>query len=409
MAAAATSARAEEALQHPPLDRAALAARLASGSPALRAARARVDVAAAEVAVAGVRPNPSVGWEREAVPERDAHDDFVRLNVPLDLSGRRGRRLGAARAALDADRADAERAAAEVAHDAYAAYARAAHARQRLAVLDATRTQLVELVDTLAARARGGDAADLDATRAGLELDLIDDLRASARRDRDDAERALAGVLGERGGYTAVDDLRAGGSASGGGAASGDGGNAATRADIAAARHRAEAARREAQAAGRGWVPELELSVGLLLSADGGASTGAGDGGTALGYVVGIGGALPFFDRGAAAQRRSRALATAWTAEAEALSARASADSERLRARVGALGDQIAAFEAGPRARASALVRRTTSAYRDGARDLLDVIDAHRAARDVELRALELLLDRELASIELARSGGSLP
>lgn len=397
VAVAAAPARADEH-PYPALERAALSARLTSGPPAVRAARARVDVAAADVGIAGARPNPSLGWEREAVPGRDAHDDFVRLTVPIDPSGRRGIRAGAARAALDAARADAERTAAEVAHDAHTAYARAAHARQRAVVLDATRAQLAELVDTLAARARGGDAADLDATRAGLELDLLDDLRTTARRDRDDAERALAAALGERGGYTAVDDLRA--------PAAGTPAPAA-RADIEAARHRAEAARREARAAARGWVPELELSIGLMASADGGDVGGAGR--TELGYVVGLRGTLPFLDRGGAIARRERAEARAWTLEAAALTATASADAERLRARVAALGEQIAAFEAGPRARASALVRRTTSAHRDGARDLLDVIDAHRAARDVELRVLDLLLDRELASIELARSEGSLP
>lgn len=101
-AATAAPARAEEDVHskdvhpshasHPPLDRAALAARLANGVPRVRAARARVDVAAAEVAVVGVRPNPGLGWEREAVPGRHASDDFVRVTVPLEVGGRRGLR-----------------------------------------------------------------------------------------------------------------------------------------------------------------------------------------------------------------------------------------------------------------------------------------------------------------------------
>jgi len=164
---------------------------------------------------------------------------------------------------------------------------------------------------------------------------------------------------------------------------------------------RAEAALREARASARGWVPELEISAGVLLSADGG--------GGELGYVVAVGGTLPLFDRGQAAAKRERALAVAWDAEAEALAATATSEAARARARVAALTTQITAFETGPRARATALVRRTTSAYRDGARDLLDVIDAHRAARETELRALDLLLDAELARIDLARAEGRLP
>lgn len=102
-------------------------------------------------------------------------------------------------------------------------------------------------------------------------------------------------------------------------------------------------------------------------------------------------------------------MAAAWEAEAEAIARSADAEVARGRARVAALEAQLAAFEAGPRARASALVRRTTAAYRDGARDLLDVIDAHRAARETELRALELMLDAELARVELARAEGGMP
>jgi len=389
--ATATPARADE---HPPLDRAALAARLASDPPRLRAARARAAVADAEVDVAGVRPNPTIGWDREAVPARDAHDDFVRLSIPFDPSGRRGLRRGAARAEADAERADADHIARDVAHDAYAAYAAAAHARQKLAVLDAARAQLDELVATLAARARGGDAAELDAARAGLELDLLDDLRASVRRERDDAERRLAAALGERGGYTAIEDLRV---------AEIPTAREATRADVAAARHRAEAATRAARAAEHTWVPQLEISVGLLLSAD------AASGGTDPGYVVGISGDLPLFNRGQAEARRARALAAAWTAEAATRAITANAEADRARTRLAALVEHVRVFDAGPRARATTLVRRMTSAYRDGARDLLDVIDAHRAARETELRALDLLLDTELARLELARSEGSLP
>lgn len=377
---------------HRPLDRAALAARLGASTPRARAAAARVDVAAAEVATAGVRANPALSWEREAVPGRDAHDDFFRLGWSLDLAGQRRRRVAAARALHAA-------AAAEQAHDgleralrAHGAYARAAHARQAGEVLARSRADLAALVEVLVARARGGDAADLDAARAGLELALLDELAARAGRERDDAERQLAAALGEDGGLVAVDDLALP-------AVPADG--ELDRRDVAAARHRGAAAGHDAGAAARRWVPAVELTAGLVLAGDATA--------TEAGYLLGVRAELPLADAGGAAVRRARAEATAWQAEASALAAEAGTDRGRARARLLAVIAQSQRFDAGPRAGAAALARRMGAAHAGGARDLIDVIDAHRVAREVELQALDLRLEAELARLELHRAEGSAP
>src|SRR5687768_7193162 len=101
------SARADEPRS---LDEATFLAELRTRSPRLRAGAAAVEAADAGVGAAGVRSNPSLRWEREAVPSFDSHDDFVELTLPLDLSGRRGLAVAAARSEARAVGADADRA-----------------------------------------------------------------------------------------------------------------------------------------------------------------------------------------------------------------------------------------------------------------------------------------------------------
>src|SRR5512139_3610872 len=58
--------------------------------PPTRALDDRARAARAAVGAAAVLPNPTLAYEREAIPSLDAHDDFVRLGWSLDLAGRRG-------------------------------------------------------------------------------------------------------------------------------------------------------------------------------------------------------------------------------------------------------------------------------------------------------------------------------
>ncbi|MBE7450501.1 MAG: hypothetical protein HS111_16865 [Kofleriaceae bacterium] len=170
-------------------------------------------------------------------------------------------------------------------------------------------------------------------------------------------------------------------------------------------RRRATAARRiEATTPARGppRVPAVSpLTAGLVLAGDATA--------TEAGYLIGVRAELPLADAGGAAVRRARAEAAAWQAEASALAAEAGTDRGRARARLLAVIAQSQRFDAGPRAGAAALARRMAAAHAGGARDLIDVIDAHRVAREVELQALDLRLEAELARLELHRAEGSAP
>src|SRR5690606_10158343 len=125
------------------------------------------------------------------------------------------------------------------------------------------------------------------------------------------------------------------------------------------------AASAEATRAGRGWVPELDFNIGVMAQSQQNLS--------GIGYVVGIGGELPLFDRGTAGAARSHTEAKRWDAEAAALATEATA--EVLSAR-DVLVQRIAhaeTYTSGPAKRAQDLARRVGVAYREGDRPILEL------------------------------------
>ena len=85
------------------LDETTFIRRVLERGPRRGVLEARRRAAAAAVGAAAVLPNPTLSYEREAVPGIAAADDFLRLAIPLDLSGRRSRTRDAARAGAAAE------------------------------------------------------------------------------------------------------------------------------------------------------------------------------------------------------------------------------------------------------------------------------------------------------------------
>ena len=345
-ATCSATTRADQYAAPASLDEATFLKRVLDQSPRRRALDERRTAARAQIGVASVLPNPTLSYEREAIPGLDASDDFLRLGWTIDLSGRRGLAGAAARAGADAERLEVDREALLLQIDARLAYLDAAFARELLARLDTARVPLAELVDTLRSRSRQGDASSYDADRAALELDGLDDERATARRLLETARLRLGALVGEPGvTYDAADPLALP-------AKPADSTGTPQRADVAAALARASQADRELAAARRSWIPRLELVAGMMSS-----SSTSGDG---LGYIVGIGGDVPLFNAGGAAADRSRAEAKRWRSEAAALANDAHAEREQARRDLALRLEQAERYLAGPATRAADLQRRAT-------------------------------------------------
>jgi cobalt-zinc-cadmium efflux system outer membrane protein len=387
--------RADEPAGPPALDEATFLKRVIEHSPRRRAFDERRHAALTQIDVAAVLPNPTLSYEREAVPGLDASEDFLRLGWTFDLAGRRGLARSAARAAAAADRLDVDRDGFVFEIQARLAFLDAMYAREHLVRLDDARTGLVELVEVLRSRAKQGDASSYDTDRATFELDALDDERASARRQLEVARLRLGGLIGEP-------------------ASSYDASGALTlppkppaqlasprRADSDAALARATQADRELTSARRTWIPALEIVVGLMAS--------SGMGGDGHGYVVGIGGDLPLFDTGRAAADRARAEAKRWRSEAQAIASDARAESEQARRDLDLRIAQAETYLAGPAQRGIDLARRASVAYREGDRPILELLDVQRNARHASVRALELVYEARRAELVLARTVGRTP
>ena len=136
-------------------------------------------------------------------------------------------------------------------------------------------------------------------------------------------------------------------------------------------------------AAGLAWIPALTVS--------GGARTEDADR-SRDGYVAGVSVELPLFRRGqdlvakaSAHERYTRARRVA--AERDAAIAH-----ERARQELAAARAELERFDAAAGDGAAVLLRAAESGYREGERSVVELIDARRARRDVDLRRVELQL-----------------
>jgi len=380
-----------------PLDEDAYVERALAADPRPRGADVEIADAEADEADAAVRQNPSLAADREQVFGDGGETEHVlALELPLDLSGRRGHRVAAARSRTAAARALRGATEVDVALDARAAYREASFHRARVALLADGRADLERAVEIVRARVKAGDTAEYEVERIELELVEYDDEIAEAELERDAAERALGARLGldriETAGQVslpaeppALDAL---------------GVEAGERPDAVALRHLGAAADAEAVAASRAWFPDLVVRGGAK-------SLGAADD-TRWGYVVGLAIELPLFERGRAEKARARVTRRHVEATGAGLAERTAARIEAARAHLvarRALAEQRSVERA---ERVASLIGAAEAAYREGG-PLVDLLDAYRLRRRAQLRALELRHDAALAEVDLWRAVGRMP
>jgi outer membrane protein, heavy metal efflux system len=333
------------------------------------------------VSAASVRANPTLSIEREE-PYLDGDGtptNYLRLSVPIDLSGRRGLSIEAAEASVRAATSDATRTKLERVVAALRVFDDCARARLDVEVLTASRAALVRAVEIARQRGKTGDASGYEVQRFELELEGHDDELASAQIEHRRARRQLAALVGRPGELEATSNLELPISVP---ALEPLLARARDRGDLQAARARESSARRRGTAAGRGWIPLPTLTAGAM-TADFGDQTGTG-------YVAGLALTIPIFDRGQG--DRARAAAERHLAEAEAryLDQQIPAAVQIAHATLVARVDQAQRLAAGQLVRLDAILRAAETGFREGKASVVELLDAHRQARTVRLRAIEL-------------------
>jgi cobalt-zinc-cadmium efflux system outer membrane protein len=361
---------------------------LSSESPRVRALRAEIDIAQANVAAARRFPNPSLTFSREAVAGvTEYYPLFTQL---LPVTGRRGLEAEAAQARLRATElrtTDLERRARAEVRLAFAALleqqAREDHLKMAL-------EHLRDLARALASREAAGDAAGFDRVRAEREVAEWEADLGLAGAARVRAQAGLAGFFSP-----APDPARIRAAAASAAAADPPAvetlvaGAESLRADLVALGYDAEAARFARRAAERRPVPEPEVTAGMK------ASNGE------RGGVIGVSLSLPLFDRAQPEWARAEALERQALAQAEALRAGISADVAALREVVLVRRAALQAYTQAAAGRAGELERIAQVSYEAGERGILELLDAYRSSATARLRATELEAALRRAEIEL--------
>lgn len=368
--------------------------------PRVERIAAEVDAAAANVRVARIRPEPRIAADREQVfpSGGGGATNYLRVVLPLDLSGRRQRTVAAATTNVEATRAQGENDRFAVVLEGLRVFRETEYRRLRLAMMTGERAALVRAVDIVGKRAKAGEASGYDQQRLQIELTAYDDAIASAAIELRASQRRLATLIGRPGNRVdAAGDLLPG-AVTALDALLPDA--LARRGDYRAAKLRVDAATQERSAASRTW-PTFEITAGAM-SADVGTET-------AFGYVAGLSLNLPIFDRGGAGRARADAARRAATADVKLLE-RQVPDAirtahETWTARIA----QAKAYQTVQLARIDQLLRSAETGYREGGGSIVELLDAYRSARESRLRELELRRDASLAELDLWLALGRRP
>lgn len=196
MAAIASTASAE------PLTLVQALERAQTGSPAIAAAEANVRAAEGRARQAGFRPNPEVSVEVENFTGSGPYSGFesvestFALEQRLELGGKRGARVNAAQAEVDAARLRVTVTRADVTRDVRTAYAEALAAEDRAELARQAVERAEDLARVVTTLVDVGREPPLRALRAQAAADQARARAQAAEAEAASARRALATLLG---------------------------------------------------------------------------------------------------------------------------------------------------------------------------------------------------------------------
>jgi outer membrane protein, heavy metal efflux system len=382
-----------------PLTESEVLARLSPASPRVRAMRAGVDLARADVLMAGRWPNPRVTVDRESVGGVTEFMSMVSQALPIN--GYRGLQIQAATALVNASSSRADDELRRARADLRLAFAQLVAAQVRERELTAARDRLRGLAEILARREAAGDAAGFDRLRAEREVLDLDADRAVAATDRARAQATIAGFFAdptEAAQIVAVDAPTARPPLPPIEALFEQ---AQSRGDLLALRREIEAATFSERAAERRRIPDPEIVAGTKSS-----TVGGGD----IGSVVTVHATVPLFDRARPERALARARAAQAEARVEALRASLRSEITALRASVVERRETAERYRSAAVAGAGEIERIAQVSYDAGERVIFELLDAYRTGASARVRQAVLDAATRQAEIELEFvSGWEIP
>lgn len=366
--------------------------------PLQRELQAKAELAESQVKTASLWPNPRLSFsqERFSADGSDTTQRFYSLSQAFDLSGQRGLRTRAARARVEGVRRGNARTRLDRRAQVRERFYAVLFQQRRVAALEESFGRLKRVAGIVAERRQAGAASGYDQHRLERERAALRARLRQAKAKRDQARSALEALLPGSGD---LPDKVAGTLAPGEVAPLARyRGGLDQRSDLRRLQAEAHAAGLEQRAAGRAWVPDVTVGLGVTTV----AQPGADGSGSLLELTI----PLPAFDRGQA----EVAAAGARQSRAEARYRRLL---EQARAQVSGLWRQTRELDKATvqfREQALAKSREVTaiaeSAYRAGELGILELLDAYRGQLDARLRALEMARSARTSWIDLTRAAG---
>lgn len=362
-------------------------------SPAIIAARARVDAAEARIRQAGFRSNPELSLEvanflgTGSLSGFQATETTVAVNQRLDLGGRRRTRVAAARADLLAEQLRLSIARADLAQSVREQFARAVTARERFRIATENEAIARELARVAGILVEEGREPPLRAIRA----------RSAAAQAAAELEAARAEEQASRGTLASLFGVTEPPESVVGSLLDLEPRTINPEQSLEVRLAEAERLRAEAEVGREVAATRLDPAVGV------GVRHVRETGDVAL--VGGVSLPLPVFDRNQGNIAAARANVRA--AEANLASAMASA---RVRGRnaivnVEAAAARVEALERAAVPEAAEALRLAQLSYREGRATLLELLDAQNAYRAAQSALVDARLAQALATAELGRVG----
>ena len=377
-----------------PLTLATALDRALTNSPAIVAARSRRAIGAAGVAVAGERLNP----EGRAEFDRDTPRQAYTLAVPLELGGKRARRLDVAQASVRTTEAEIDLVIAETRNAVRGAYFDLLIATARVTLLDELQGLATRARDTAQQRFDAGDAPRLEVLQADLARIQAQNEATGARGSVVAARarlNALVGLPMDAPTQPVDPDL-----------------GAILSAETALAR--ARTASSELALLDRR-LDEQRTRIALAralrtpdLTPEGSVTRGFGsDAEFQTGWKAAVAISLPLFTSHKAGVTLEEVTLTQLTAEREATLSRIAADVTAAAAIASAQREQYVRYRDEIIPQALEVERLAEDAYKLGRTGIAAYLQALQATRDVRLRSLQAQADLQAALTDLERAIGA--
>lgn len=314
------------------------------------------------------------------------------LSVPLDLGGRRDKRIAVADADIQREQLDAENVQRQTVAAAVIAYYQVLHAERRLA-LSEERVRLAQAAEeTARQRNKAGDVPEFEVNLANGEVARAQGVVAGAKGDVMRARGQLAATLG-----LPISSIAVAGDLADRKMFDVTPAGAFVRADLRALAQEVKLANAEAKLARAERWPSLDFRVSYQHERDADL------------FLGGIAISLPIFDRGQGDEARARARVKRAETELQARTAVVSTQVESARSTYASAVEAVRVFEDQAVPRSIENETAAAASYRAGKIDFGSLLLIRREALDTRREHLDRLLEAALASIDLWIARGANP